>query len=142
MRPVIDASVVAKALFPEPYSQEALALIEQATQAIVPDLLWAEIGSVIWKRARSGEITQNAAEQLIHALDALPCELRGVSAHELLEPALAIAIEIGTTVYDSLYLALAVREDAPLITADRKFYDACQHTPLAGHVQWIGDLSP
>lgn len=131
MSAVIDASVIVKWFFPEVHSEEAVALIDRTNLVLVPDLLWAEVGSVFWQRVRRGEITAVEAERLVDALEAFPCELRGVPAQELLAPALAIAIEAGTTVYDSLYLALAIREGVPLITADRKFYAAYALSPLA-----------
>ena len=142
MRAVIDASVLVKWFFAEIYSEESVALIERTDLALVPDLLWAELGSVFWQRVRSGEITPAEAERLAETLEALPCELEGVPAQELLAPALAIAIQAGTSLYDSLYLALAIREDIPLVTADRKFYAAHENMPLSRHVRWIGDCQP
>jgi len=142
MSTVIDASVIVKWFFAEIHSEEAVALIESTDLVLVPDLLWAELGSVFWQRVRSGKILPTEADRLVEALDAFPCELRGIPAQELLAPALAIAVQAGATLYDCLYLALAIREDLPLITADRKFYVAHEHTPLSRHVRWIGDCQP
>lgn len=38
------------------------------------------------------------------------------------------------TVYDCLYLALAVREGCQMVTADERLYNRLQGTPLAPHI--------
>jgi predicted nucleic acid-binding protein len=49
--------------------------------------------------------------------------------------------EAGRTVYDSLYIALAVAQDCVLITDDRKFHGVIASGPLAKHIRWIGEDS-
>lgn len=51
-------------------------------------------------------------------------EITFIPARELLTDALALAIQYERTVYDSLYLALSVREQCQLITAYEKLYNA------------------
>jgi predicted nucleic acid-binding protein len=53
----------------------------------------------------------------------------------LIEKAFEIATACGRTVYDSLYVALAVHSKAPLVTADEKLANA-----LAARfpVKWLG----
>ena len=53
--------------------------------------------------------------------------------------ALEIAMQMGRTVYNSLYLALAVAEGCPLVTADERLFNSLQGTPLAAHVLWVDD---
>jgi predicted nucleic acid-binding protein len=50
-----------------------------------------------------------------------------------------LAITLDRSVYDSLYLALAVAQDCQLITADRKFYSAVSSSSLGSYVRWIED---
>jgi predicted nucleic acid-binding protein len=41
-------------------------------------------------------------------------------------------------VYDCLYLTTAEFHHAPLISADRKFYNCvCEHEVYANHIHWI-----
>jgi predicted nucleic acid-binding protein len=55
----------------------------------------------------------------------------------LLPSAFAIASAAGHSVYDCLYVALAEREDCPLVTADRRFYEAFAGGHLGHRMLWI-----
>jgi predicted nucleic acid-binding protein len=55
----------------------------------------------------------------------------------LLVEALQIALSTKRSVYDSLYLALAVKEEGQLMTDDRKLYESLQSTLLARFVTLI-----
>jgi predicted nucleic acid-binding protein len=50
-----------------------------------------------------------------------------------------LAVELDRTMYDSLYLALAVAAECALVTADAKLHAAVAASPLAAHVQWVED---
>lgn len=66
--------------------------------------------------------------------------LRAFPAAPLALHALDIAVNAGCTAYDSLYVALAAREDAPLVTADEKLFNALPPGPLGANVLWVGDV--
>jgi predicted nucleic acid-binding protein len=68
--------------------------------------------------------------QLVSDLFSLP--LIVTPSSQLLESALEIAIETGRSVYDSLYLALAVAHKCPMITADKRLVNALSRGPLSG----------
>ncbi len=59
--------------------------------------------------------------------------------HDLLapEPALEIALEFEHPVYDALYLALALRTDCKLVTADSRLYRRFANGPLADSIHWV-----
>jgi len=64
MKPcVLDASVVAAAFFREPHSAAARALLASDREFHVPDLIYAEVASVFWKRQRRGEIDEAEADE-------------------------------------------------------------------------------
>lgn len=71
----------------------------------------------------------------IHSDAAL--ELRASSA--LLTPAFELAVKLDRSVYDSLYLAVAVAEECAMVTADAKFHSVLAASPLANHVRWVED---
>jgi len=101
-------------------------------------LLYSETANVFWKRKGRGEISAKEAEQLFSDLLLLPLKI--CETHRLVAPALTLALRTGRTVYDSLYLALAVEEKCPLVSEDRRLINALQGTPLEKHLLWLGDL--
>jgi predicted nucleic acid-binding protein len=133
---VVDANVVAKWFVPEPLSDEAVRLLDDEHELASPDLLWPEVGNVVWKKSRAGQITPQEASRIVAALDT--CPLTAFPSRLVLGGALEIALGTGRSVYDSVYLALAVALECPLATADERLANALLGSPLARHVAWIG----
>lgn len=138
MRVVVDASVAVKWYLEEDHTTPARRLLDGTYGLIVPDLFFAEIGNVLWKRWRRGELDDDVITETLAALDRVPCETR--SARPLLSRAMTFATSLQRTVYDSLYLALAIDTGARLVTADRRFHASVAASPLAGHMLWVEDL--
>lgn len=139
---VVDSSVAAKWFLPakgEPLTDEALDLLRRYTKGqvrfIVPDLFWAEFTNILWKVARQGRWTKAAAGAAIGAMK--EWNLPTVPSLPLLEDAFTIASAFDRTVYDCLYVALAVNSNAQLVTADERLAHA-----LAAHlpVKWLGSI--
>ena len=139
---VLDASVAAKWFLPragEPLAEEAVALLrryaEGAIQLTVPDLFWAELGNILWKAVRAGRIPEKAATEALTGI--LGYALPTVGGRELSEDALAIALSTGRTVYDAMYVALAVQRGCTFVTADERLVNS-----LATHwpVRWLAVL--
>lgn len=135
-RYVVDASVVAKWFVPERLSDDAARLLDDKHELASPDLMWAEIGNVLWKKSRAGQLTRQEAARIIRALDDFPVTV--FPSRLVLEGALEIALGTGRSVYDSVYLALAVALDCRLVTADERLANALAGGPLATHVLWVG----
>jgi predicted nucleic acid-binding protein len=133
---VIDASVVVKWFVPEIHSNAARRLLELPHGYFAPDLVFAETANTIWKKVRRGELNSSQGQQLVvdigrTAVEAIPCRM-------LAEDAFALAITIDRTVYDCLYLALAVRLNTRMLTADTRFVAGLARLPLlAKHVELI-----
>lgn len=126
---VLDASVVVKWFVPEIHSDAARRLLSLPHQYVAPDLLFAETANVIWKKTRRGELTTADGQRLVAdlcdaAVDAVPSRLLAEDAH-------ALAAATGRTVYDSLYLALAIRLGTRMITADERLAAAIAAFPIA-----------
>jgi predicted nucleic acid-binding protein len=133
---VVDANVVTKWFVPEPLSEEAIQLLDDQHELASPDLLWPEVGNVLWKKCRAGQVMAREAAKIVQALDR--CPLTVFPSGPLLESALEIALATGRTVYDSLYLALAVALDCRLVTADERLVNALGAGALSAHVVWVG----
>ncbi|MFP3936932.1 MAG: type II toxin-antitoxin system VapC family toxin [Phycisphaerae bacterium] len=137
-RCVPDASTVAVAFFRERHAAKARSLLTSETELHAPDLIAAELANVIWKRHRRREIDIDEAGELLRDFQSLPVSL--TPSQELADVALELALRTDRTVYDCLYVALAVRLNCPMITADKRLVNALSKTPLADHVMWLGDL--
>jgi predicted nucleic acid-binding protein len=133
---VLDASVIAAAFFPEPHSAAARALLVSGNDLYAPDLVYAEVANVIWKRYGRGEIDQRDAADLLSDVMGLPLEI--TPSEQLAGPALELAMRTGRTAYDCLYVALAVQLGGRMITNDRRLVNALANGPLKNHVAWLG----
>lgn len=133
---MVDASVAARWFVPEALSEQAVRLLDDEHELAAPDLLWPEVGSVVWKKSRRGEITVEEASHIVAALDVCPIVV--FPSRSVLAGALEIAFGTGRSVYDSVYLALAVALECRMATADERLANALAGGPLARHVVWIG----
>lgn len=141
---VVDASVAAKWYVPEVLSEEAVRLLEAGVRGevrlIAPSLLLPELGNVLWRRHRRGDISRERVREAWAALEAAP--LSFIEMGPLMPAALEVALACGCTVYDGLYVALAEArrdEDATLLTADRKLVTRLAGTPFAGITRMLGE---
>ena len=134
---VVDASVAIKWFVPEIHSEGAARFLDPEMALLAPDLIAPEFGNVLWKKVRRAEIGRHEADEIIVAFARLPLEIRPSAF--LLPAAFELAAELDRTVYDCLYLALAVAEECALITADAKFHATIMATDLFSHVQWVAD---
>jgi len=136
---VVDASVGIKWFLPEIHSIPARSLLSGFHFVMVPDLFFPEFGNIVWKKERRGELSDAEAREVLGALGTIA--LRIVSSVPPLSLALDIAFDADCTVYDALYLALAVAQNNALVTADRRLYDRISSGPLSAHVIWVEEIS-
>ncbi len=135
---VVDASVAVKWYLPEIHDVQAKRLLTGDKQLLVPDLIFSEVGNILWKRVRAEQILEKEALAILQSMGALRLSIS--ASWPLALVALAIACKTQRSVYDSLYLALAVKEDAVMVTADEKFYNALQTTPMKPYLLWVEDI--
>ncbi len=103
---------------------------------LAPDLLYAEVGNVVWKKHRIQDITADEAQEIIKDFQALMFEI--TSTADLLEEAYRIATAQQRTVYDALYIALSVREQCQFVIADEKLVNAVKnaYTDVVWLAKW------
>ena len=112
----VDASVAVKWYLPEIHSPQAANLLNPDNILWAPELIFAELGNVCWKRVQLKELDPHRANMIVQDFLTSPLRIQGHAV--VLEHAWHIAVEYGRSVYDSLYLALADQIEAPLVTAD------------------------
>src|SRR5205809_1380967 len=139
---VVDASVAAKWFLPkqgETLTDEALEMVRCHTRGeilfIVTDLFWAEVANIFWKTVRQGRCAKAVAETALASLQ--QTKLTTVPSQTLLKSAFGIATAFDRTVYDGLYVAVAVLLKIHLITADQRLVNALAATLP---VKWLGAL--
>ena len=86
------------------------------TEAIAPASWEAELANVLWMAVRTGVL---GSEESLRRLDlATALGIRSVSVASLWHGAVARACSSGVAAYDTLFVELAAREKAPLVTYD------------------------
>ena len=113
---VVDASVAAMWFLPEPLSEEAALLLAPRYDLVAPDLILLEVGGVLLRALRRDEIGLAEATEAFAAR--LPAAVRTFPAVDDGEAAFDVARRHGGTIYDAVYVALARRLNAPVITND------------------------
>ncbi len=118
---VVDASAVIELLLGRPPAASlAQQLIDDPTiEMAAPHLLDAEVGQVLRRFERRGELDESAARGAMNDLADLPI-LRYPHG-----PLLGRSYDLrhNVTMYDALYLALAEMLDEPCLTADAAMMD-------------------
>lgn len=122
---VVDTSAVVRLFIPDGEIPEGLEeFIRKAERGenvlIAPELVLAEIGNVLHRKNREGVITSAERDQLV--ADCLDLPIRLCSHRDIFASSVEIAGEHGLTVYDALFLALAIRQGARLFTADERLH--------------------
>lgn len=121
---VVDCSVAAKWVLPEPDRAPALRVLEQYESGeillIAPDLLLAEFASLLAKRNRRKEISADQANKAFQLMG--KCVPRPLDMRPRLQRALDLSLRHQLSLWDCVYLALAIEHDCPLLTADRRLF--------------------
>ena len=130
---VIDANVIIPTFIEEPDSAAARHLFaiyatQQPITIAVPDCFYAETGQVLWKHRQFKTLTTERYRESVLAIAALPLSV--TSTRELLPVAVRLNIHYQLNFIDACYLALAMREQLPLITLDGGFRNATRQCPV------------
>ncbi|WP_425152683.1 type II toxin-antitoxin system VapC family toxin [Candidatus Palauibacter sp.] len=123
--PVIDCSTAMAWAMMDESSAVAEFALEQLKVAggVAPQLWWAELRNALLVAERRGRTTPAITDAALAALDALPVRLDRKPHGPMV---LRLAREHELTVYDAIYLELALRENRPLATLDRKLARAAE----------------
>ncbi|MGA8762513.1 MAG: type II toxin-antitoxin system VapC family toxin [Candidatus Sulfotelmatobacter sp.] len=137
---VVDASVGVKWCLPaidEQLVPQAVGLLQAFRQGairfFVPDLFWVELANVLWKAVRRRRLSLKNAEFAFSQMRELG--IPTLPSAPFLSEALRLAASYDLTVYDGVYVVLAVQSGVELVTADERLANA-----LAAYlpVKWLG----
>lgn len=124
MRLVLDTSAAANIVLGTAVGNQLAAVLEQADLVMAPSLFHSEIGNTLWKSARFGSLTHDAALSLYEDAVALVDEF--VPDEPLILQAMTSAIRHGHPVYDLIFITLAQRYGCCLLTTDQKLLALAQ----------------
>jgi predicted nucleic acid-binding protein len=135
---VVDASVGVKWFVPEADAAFAQRLQDPAHELHIPTFFHVEVANILWKKRRRGELTRAEADTILAQLPLLPL-IRHPEA-PLIGPAFDLAEQTQRTVYDCLYLALAIQLGGRMVTADDRLINSLAGTPWAASVIRLRDV--
>lgn len=137
---VVDASVAVKWLIEEEFSDNASQLFFGQTKLLAPSLIFAEASNALWTMQRKGDLR---IDRMVKAIDTLRYSpiLIPTSMEQLSKSAIRIAANIDHAVYDCYYLALAIRMDCSVITADKRLFNKVRfRKELSGRVLHVSEV--
>ena len=125
---VLDCSVTMAWVFSDEASEDTDRLRESLIDdsAFVPALWPIETGNVLLMATRRGRIDRNDWRRIRVALQALPINIDPVTTDRVWTAVVELAEVNGISVYDAMYLELALRLRLPLATLDRALATAAQ----------------
>jgi predicted nucleic acid-binding protein len=118
---IIDASVIAKGLWEEPGTEKVVDILNAFKDGLIeieaPTILNYEVANAI---RFNEELNPKEKEIAIQSFYLLDIETIDLSLEEM-KKVIKISNERGTTVYDTSYYILAIKDDGIYLTADEEF---------------------
>ncbi len=137
---VLDASVAVKLVIDEPYSDRALSLVTElrrgGVRVSVPPHFHSEVANAAYQQVRRQNVSLARAEAALASF--LAMEFPVVFVPELPRAAFELAAQHGlASLYDAMYLALAVRLGANFWTDDQRLLRAIGDA--FPNARWLGE---
>lgn len=140
MAKCVDTSLWIPYLLPEPLQPQARALITPWLTAgedlVAPAFAWAEVGSVLRKKARLGFITSAQATEFYDDYCQMPVKYVNDEAVHTGTWEIAERFSLAT-LYDAAFLAVAELQSAELWTADQSLLNTL--TPCPSYVHLLNE---
>lgn len=114
---ILDASVAVPLVIAHENAASARRLAER-NDFVAPDHLMAEVANTLWRYAMRDGFSSNNIAKGLRQIRLLCTQL--LPSQNLLPGAIDLAVAHRHSVYDCLYLALALERREPLATADRR----------------------
>ncbi len=136
---IVDASVGIKWFVPEVHATEARQWRNGPDELHIPAFFFdLEITAILWKKIQRAEITRADADLILAQLASLPLQRHPEA------PFLALTFDLANrtqrTVYDCLYLAMAVQLGGSMVTADQRLYNSLVGTAWGPQICWVANV--
>jgi predicted nucleic acid-binding protein len=115
---VLDASAAVRLILADPAAADLAERVGGAALVLAPELMLTELANTLWRLQRADRLNDLDPQELLAEARELVDRLE--PDRHLQAEALALACHLNHPVYDCLYLALARREAASLISSDRR----------------------
>lgn len=115
---VLDASAAVGVVLCQPRAERLMEPLEAASLVLAPDLFVSEVCNVFWKYRKAGLLDQEQADRALSRSLALTDRLE--PAFACYQEAFALAVRHQHPFYDALYLVVARRNNALLLTLDQR----------------------
>ena len=115
---VLDASAAVRLILADPAAADLAERVGGAALVLAPELMLTELANTLWRLQRADRLNDLDPQELLAVARELVDRLE--PDRHLQAEALALACHLNHPVYDCLYLALARREAASLISSDRR----------------------
>ncbi len=120
MMVVIDPSAAIEISLYRTYAEDFIRFLEDTLWVGAPDLFISESTNVFWKYHQFEnlpiELCEKSLERTIQLVDEF------YPTNDLYQEALSVSLQTEHPAYDSMYLVLARRNNATLLTRDKKLY--------------------
>lgn len=126
---ILDVSAAIEILLKKEKKDKFESPYQTASWVIAPDLYVAEISNVWWKYYRAKIFSREDCLQ--YADDGIKMIDDFIDSRELWQEALAESMVNNHSVYDMLYVALAKRHHATLLTNDKALAELCECLKVA-----------
>lgn len=118
MMVVLDASAAVGVTLMQPQAKPLISHLEAATLVLAADLFVSEVCNAFWKYRKANLLDREQAEQALATALELPDSIE--SSADCYQEAFALAVRHQHPFYDTLYLVLARRHTATLLTIDTR----------------------
>ncbi len=134
---VIDTCIAVKWFVEEDHHDEALSLTSKYFKRIAPSFLLVETANTFRRKILKNEMSIAQARSAIQNIRLFFSDL--IDTSEIIETAFEYSIELTHPVADCLYLALAIKNNAILVTSDKKFATKVQKTSMNKNIHLLSD---
>ena len=119
---VLDASAAIEIVFQRKSAEKLSKIILEANWVIAPTLLISEVTNTIWKYQKFTDLPYRSCEKLLELALVIPDDF--INEMDLYREAFKLSCTLNQPIYNMLYLVVARRNNATLLTPDKKLIKA------------------